>query len=150
MSDAYSRLKFILEARGLTTADLLQRLRAQGDGVDGKTLARLADPDRPIKQLETRIAGGICRALGIDLGDLVVFVPSLAPNLRELDEAQQERLTALMELHTEGQLPPQALPELEALVHEAGENELHNLRQIVEHRERLRDWDAGQRHTAAD
>ena len=150
MRAAYSRLKFILEERGLTTADLHQRLRAQGDSIDSKTLARLADPDRPIKQLETRIAGAVCRALGVDLGNLVVFVPSLAPNLRELDEAQQERLTAPMELHTEGQLPAQALPELQALVNEAGQNELHNLRQLVAHHERLRESGAGQRHTAAD
>lgn len=150
MHDAYSRLKFLLEERGLTTAELHHCLRAQGDAVDLKTLSRLADPARPIKQLETRIAGAICRTLGIDLGALVVFIPALAPNLRELTPTQQARLTALMERHTEGQLPARVLPELTTLVNEANQNELHNLRQLALHLERVREASVDERHTAAD
>lgn len=55
-----------------------------------------------------------------------------------------------MEQHTEGVLPPNDLPELEVLVAEADENELHNLRQLVAHRERLRAAPIDQRHSAAD
>ena len=150
MRDAYSRLSFILAERGLTIAALRERLRAQGDPLDGKTLARLADPDRPIKQVETRVADALCRALAIDLADLIAFAPPLAPRLRDLTPAQQARLEALLALHTEGQLPPGDLPELETLVAEADANELHNLRLLVAHRERLRAATADQRHSAAD
>jgi DNA-binding Xre family transcriptional regulator len=150
MRDAYSRLSFILAARGLTLAALRERLRAQGDPLDSKTLARLANPDRPIKQVETRVADALCRALAIDLTELIAFAPPLAPRLRELTPDQQTRLTALLALHTEGTLPPDALPELEALVAEADENELHNVRLLAAHRERLRAAPTDQRHSAAD
>jgi hypothetical protein len=90
------------------------------------------------RQVETRVADALCRALAIDLADLIAFAP-----------AQQARLEGLLALHTEGQLPPGDLPELEALVAEADANEIHNARLLVAHRERLRAAPADQRHSAA-
>ena len=42
--EAYSRLKAILDAQGLTTADLVRRVQEQGDRINAKSIYRLADP----------------------------------------------------------------------------------------------------------
>lgn len=89
MHDAYSRLSFILTDQGLSVAALRERLRDQGDSLDSKTIARLVDPDRPIKQLETRVADALCRALTVDLADLIAFAPPSprhCANFRPIDK----------------------------------------------------------------
>ena len=150
MRAAYSRLAFLLEERGLTPAELRQRVEAQGDAVDVKTLNRLADPDRPIKHVETRIADAICRALEVEVGDLLVFTEPLAPTLQTLPAAEQRRLDELMERHSEGRLDARGQEELQSLVEEVGRIGLANAQRLVEHRRRVRDAAERHRHTAAD
>lgn len=104
MREAYSRLAFLLEERELTRAALWQRVREQGDSIDMKTLTRLAYPDRPVKLLDTRVADAICRALVIDMGDLLVFVDAAPFRLATLSAERQQRLDALLERNAEGQI----------------------------------------------
>lgn len=150
MREAYSRLAFLLEERELTRAALWQRVRDQGDSIDMKTLNRLADPDRPVKLLDTRVADAICRALGIDMGDLLVFVDAAPFRLATLPAERQQRLDALLERNAEGQIAPDEREELRALVEETGRLGLTNAQTLAEHRRRVRDAGASRRHTAAD
>src|SRR5207245_1606331 len=73
MQEAYSRLQYLLEERGLTRAELQRRIADRERTLNVKTLYRLADPDRPLERIDLRTAGAVCRALGVTLGDLVVF-----------------------------------------------------------------------------
>lgn len=148
--ELYSGLHFLLEERGMTAADLSLRARALGEPVDARTLTRLAAPDHPLKQVDSRVVDVVCRALDIDLGGLLVFSQPLAPLLQDMPADRQRRLTELMERHTEGRLPPDELAELRALVEEAGRIEIDNLRQLVAHRERLREAVATRQRSAAD
>lgn len=150
MREAYSRLAFLLEERELTRAALWQRVREQGDSIDMKTLTRLAYPDRPVKLLDTRVADAICRALGIDMGDLLVFVDAAPFRLATLSAERQQRLDALLERNAEGRIAPDEREELRALVEETGRLGLTNARTLAEHRRRVRDAGAARRHTAAD
>ena len=40
------------------------------------TLRRLIDPARPLRLVDTRVLDAVCRALGIGIGDLLVFAPT--------------------------------------------------------------------------
>ena len=82
--ELYSSLYFHLEARGLTVGDLARRVAALGETVGTRTLQRLADPERPLKHIDTRVLEAIWRALGTEIGALLVFAPLLAPDLRRL------------------------------------------------------------------
>lgn len=150
MREAYSRLAFLLEERDLTRAGLWQRVREQGDSIDMKTLNRLADPDRPVKLLDTRVAGAVCRALGVDMSELLVFVDAPPPRLATLAADRQQRLDALLERNAEGQIAPEEYEELRALVEESSLLGLTNAQTLVEHRRRVRDAGTARRHTAAD
>ncbi|HEX5502196.1 MAG TPA: helix-turn-helix transcriptional regulator [Thermomicrobiales bacterium] len=150
MREAYSRLAFLLEERDSTRAALWQRVREQGDSIDMKTLNRLADPDRPVKLLDTRVAGAICRALGVDMSELLVFVDSPPPHLATLPTERQQRLDALLERNAEGRIATGEHEELRALVEETGRLSLTNAQTLTEHRRRVRDASASRRHTAAD
>src|SRR5437867_12348769 len=148
--ELYSALHFLLEERGLSVADLAGQIKGLGEAVDARTLNRLADPDRPIKQVDARVVDLICRALGVEIGTLFAFAEPLASGLKAMPPAHQERLTALMERHTEEELRGRELAELRSLVAEASDVELFNLRQLVDHRDRLREAIAARRHAAAD
>lgn len=150
MREAYSRLAFLLEERELTRAALWQRVREQGDSIDMKTLTRLADSDRPVKLLDTRVADAICRALVIDMGDLLVFVDAAPLRLTTLSAERQQRLDALLERNAEGRIAPDEREELRALDDETGRLGLTNAQTLAEHRRRVRDAGAARRHTAAD
>jgi DNA-binding Xre family transcriptional regulator len=150
MNEAYSRLTFLLAEQGIAPDALRRRLIAKGEAIDERTLARLNDPDRPVKHVQMRVAGAICRALGIELGELFVFAPALDDALQEFPAEKQARLHELMDQHSEGQLDPQLLPELQLLVDEANDLELVNLRRLVEHRERLEAPSTARPHVAAD
>lgn len=150
MRERYSGLRFVLEERGLTVAALAARISAQGERVDARTLERFADPDRPLRQIDTRILDAVCRALGVERGDLLAFAPAVAPDLRRLPEARQRRLAALMDAHAEGTLPPDRAGELAALVAEADDLDFANTRRLVEHHERLRALARPRAHSAAD
>lgn len=148
--DLYSGLRFLIEEQGLTVADLARRLTAQGEAVDARTLRRLADPDRALKLVDTRVLEAVCRVLGIDIGDLLVFAPALGTDLRRLPEERQHRLNALMDAHAEGELAPGERRELEALVAEADDLDFANARRLAEHRELMRASVRPRSHSAAD
>lgn len=148
--ELYSGLAFLLEGRGLTPADLLGRIRALGEAVDARTLQRLLDPDRPIRQVDSRVAELVCRALGVELGDFLVFAAPLAARLTTLPPAERRRLDALLNRHGEVELRGRDLLELRRLVDAEGEIGLQNARRMLEHRERVREGVATRRHSAAD
>lgn len=148
--ELYSGLRFLIDERGLTIADLARRVAAQGETVDARTLRRLADPDRPLKLVDTRVLDAVCRALGIGIGDLLVFAPTLGTDLRRLPEERQRRLGALMDAHAEGELAPDQRLELEALVAEADDLDFANARRLVEHRELVRASNRPRSPSAAD
>jgi DNA-binding Xre family transcriptional regulator len=150
MREAYSRLNFLLEERQLNPAELRRRIVTQGDAVDVKTIGRLLDPDRPIKLIETRVADAVCRALGIQIGDLLAFVEPLAPQLASLSAEKQRRLHELMDRHTEEELAGPERAELAALVVQQGEIGLLNAQRILAHRERVRERRSARQHSAAD
>jgi DNA-binding Xre family transcriptional regulator len=136
--EAYSRLKFLLEERALSRAELQRRLLARERHFNAKTLYRLADPDQPLERIDLRVAGAICRVLGIGLGDLIVFAEPAASMLETLSDRDQERLEQLMARHNEGQLAADELGELGALVERAETLARANARRLAEHRRRLR------------
>lgn len=148
--DLYSGLRFLIEEQGLTVADLARRLTAQGEAVDARTLRRLADPDRALRLVDTRVLEAVCRVLGIDIGDLLVFAPTLGTDLRRLPEERQHRLNALMDAHAEGELAPGERRELEALVAEADDLDFANARRLAEHRDLMRASVSPRSHSAAD
>jgi DNA-binding Xre family transcriptional regulator len=135
--EAYSRLKFLLEERGLTRAELQRRIADQERVFNVKTLYRLADPDRPLERIDLRVVGAICRILGIGLGDLIIFAEP-STSLRTLEDVQQKRLDELMAGNNEGRLSAEELRELRELVGEAEEIARSNARRLAEHRRRLR------------
>ena len=134
MLAAYSRLKFLLDERSLTPADLDRCLGERGHAFSIKTLARLADPDRSVARIDLRAIGAICRLLGVGLDDLIVFAEADQTVLRSLPESEQQRLDRLMAGHNEGQLSSTEEGELRALVAEAEELARSNARRLVEHR----------------
>jgi DNA-binding Xre family transcriptional regulator len=100
--EAYSRLSLLLEERGMTQADLRQRVATEERPPGLRSLARLADPDRPLERIDLRVAGAVCRALGIGLGDLIAFAEPGSGSMRTLPAEEQRRLDELMERHGEG------------------------------------------------
>lgn len=137
MQAAYSRLKFLLDERRLTRAELQRRLTTQEQAFNVKTLYRLADPDRPLERVDLRVVGAVCRALGIGLGDLIVFSETDRTALRALPEPEQRRLGELVQRHNEGQLADSEVEELRALVRDAEGIARSNARRLAEHRRRL-------------
>lgn len=137
MLAAYSRLKFLLDERSLTPADLNRCLGERGHAFNSKSLARLADPDRSLERVDLRAVGAICQALGVGLDDLIVFAEADQTPLRSLTERKQQRLGRLMAGHNEGQLTSAEEDELRTLVAEAEQIARSNARRLVEHRRML-------------
>ena len=138
MQEAYSRLKFMLDHEGLTTADLVRRVQEQGDRVNPKSIYRLADPEEPLEKADMRVVGAVCQALGIGIGDLLTFDEPVI--LEEFGAAKQSRMDALMAQHqsrTVGPLPPEERAELEELVEEAEAVARGNARRLASRRRRL-------------
>jgi hypothetical protein len=136
--EAYSRLRFLLEERDLSRAELQRRLLAQERHFNAKTLYRLADPDQPLERIDLRVVGAICRVLGIGLGELIAFAEPTATALATLSDSEQERLEQLMARHNEDQLAGGELDELRELVERAESIARANARRLAEHRRRLR------------
>lgn len=112
---AYSRLKFLLDERGLSGAELARRIAADERPSNVKSLYRLCDPDIPLEGIDLRLAGAICRVLEIDLAGLIVFAQPELPLLSALDSDKQRRLDELMESHSEGRIGQEDLEERRAL-----------------------------------
>ena len=149
MSVAYSRLKLLLDERSLSQADLRRRVAEEERAFNVKTLYRLADPDRPLERVDLRVVGAVCRALGVGIGDLIVFAEQDTTTLRELPESKQRRLDELMLGHNEGRLAGDELEELRALLSEAEGIARSNARRLAGHRRHLRRTAALGRRAAA-
>jgi len=120
MQEAYSRLKSVLDAKGLTAADLVRRIAEQGDRVNAKSVYRLADPAETLEKVDMRVIAAVCQALGIGIGDILTFdEPTI---IEEFSPAKQERMTELMTRHQSSsaeRLSTEELAELRKLVDEA-------------------------------
>ncbi len=138
MPAAYSRLRFLLEERGLTRAELRRRMAASRPALNGAALSRLLNPDRLLAPEDIEVAGFICHALGVELDDLVVFVEPSPALLQTLPKRQQQRLNELMDRHNEGQLNDEELDALRTLVAEADAIARGNAERLVQHRRRLK------------
>ena len=138
MAEAFSRLKFLLDERGLTRAELLRRIGARDRRVNPKTIYRLADPDVPLERIDLHVAGAICEELGVGLSDLIVFSDVSLPLIRRISDEHQRRMDGLMEQHNKEQLSPSELKELRRLVNEASTLSLENARRVAAHRRQLR------------
>jgi DNA-binding Xre family transcriptional regulator len=139
MNQGFSRLKFLLEERQLSRADLRRQIAARDQKVNPKTLTRLADPNLPLERIDLRVAAAICDELGVGLGDLIVFADRSGPVLESLSEEKQLRLDDLMERHNEGLLSLDELAELRRMVSEAMELSNQNARRMAGHLRRLRE-----------
>ena len=138
MQDAYSRLKFVLTARHMTTADLVRRVQEQGDRVNPKSIYRLADPEEVLEKVDMRVVGAVCQALQISLGDLLTFEEPIV--MDEFSADRQARMNVLMARHharSDGPLAPKELAELEGLVEEAEAVARGNARRLAARRRRL-------------
>lgn len=150
LREAYSRLPFLLEERGLTADELRARLAEEGERVGPQTLTRLLDSDRPVRSLELRAADALCRVLDSELSELLAFITPLTAHLRRLPRGKQRRLDALMARHTEEGLTGADLAELTRLVDAVDEIGLFNTQRLVEHRARVRAGGEARGHSAAD
>ncbi|BDI30198.1 hypothetical protein CCAX7_22490 [Capsulimonas corticalis] len=138
MQEAFSRLKRVLDAQGLNTADLVRRVAEQGDRINAKSIYRLADPEEPLEKVDMRVIGAVCQALGIGIADILTFdEPTI---VEDLGAAKQARMDALMARHSERSGPgltAAELTELEKLVGEAETIALGNARRLAARRRRL-------------
>lgn len=148
--ELYSGLRFLLDDRGLTVADLARHVMELGATVDVRTLQRLSDPDRPIKQVDARVVALICEALGVDLGGLLAVMPPHSARLDRLSDEAQDRLDDLLDRQREEQLRDGEFSELRSLVEHVGQQSVRNAQRLVEHRQRLRDAILSHQQSAAD
>lgn len=150
MREVYSRLWHLLDEQGWSIGELTLALEHAGFILDQRVLQKFADPDHPIKRLNFQAAEAICRILGVPLGALLVFAPSLVARFGALPRKKQRRLAALSTRHEDNALDEQELAELATLVQEVEAIGLANTRLVVEHRDYLRRLGTAQHHTAAD
>jgi|SRR5579884_2699455 len=137
MPEAFSRLKTILDQRGLSTADLVRRVSEHGDRINPKSVYRLADPEAPLEKVDMRVVGAICLALDIGIGDLLTFEePS---GIEQLSPEKQVRMDTLLARHAgdPANLSPAELDELQALIEEAEGIARRNARRLANRRRRL-------------
>ncbi len=105
MVQAFSELKRGIGERGMSVADLRQRLEQQRLRVNLKSLYRLVRDDQALEGLNLRVAGMIGQVCEVPLSKLIAFEMTQS-RLRRLTAAKQRRLDALMTSNNEGRLPP--------------------------------------------
>ncbi len=133
MRQAYSRLKSVLEAEKLTTAELVRRIADSGARINPKSIYRLADPQEPLEKVDMRVISVVCDALGVGIGDLLTFdEPTI---VEQFDPVKQSRLDAL--LARRDTLAPDEHIELRELVRAAEEVARGNARRLQAHLRRL-------------
>lgn len=118
----YSRLGELLEARNLTVAELGDQITSRyGLVVDAESL-RAWVRDAPVQRADLELAGAAAAILDVSLADLfdVNAVPDLPEEVSLLDEADEERLSELLELQQSRELSGAEAGELAALVAEWG------------------------------
>jgi DNA-binding Xre family transcriptional regulator len=138
MQEAFSRLKSVLDSKGLTPAELLRRIIEQGDRVNAKSVYRLADPEETLEKVDMRVIAAICQALDVGIGDLLTFdEPTI---IEQFSVAKQTRMDSLMGRHQSSQSEPlsdQELLELRSLVDEAELIAKGNARRLANRKRRL-------------
>jgi hypothetical protein len=116
----YSRLGELLKARNLTVAELGDRITSRyGLVVDAESL-RAWVRDAPVQQADLELAGAAAAVLDLSLADLfdVNAIPDLPEEESLLGEADDERLSELLELQQSRELSDDEATELKALVAE--------------------------------
>src|SRR6266481_5592705 len=136
MVHAYSQLKRILRSRQMTVPQLKKQIEERGQRINIKSLYRLSQEADPDERLDLRLAGMICKVCKINLADLIAYQQD-RPKLRRFPNAQQRRLTYLMNKNNEGDLNQSERKELETLVHEAQIMTLENARTLLAHKKKL-------------
>ncbi len=136
MTHAYSRLKQVLDERQMSVPELHRRITKRGMRINLKSLYRLSYEHQPLERLDLRVAGAICQVCEVPLSDLITF-EGTRRRLQRFSAAKQKRLDTLMTKNNEGQVTPEELEELRALVREAEEMTLINARVLARQRQRL-------------
>ncbi|MGH9427734.1 MAG: helix-turn-helix domain-containing protein [Terriglobia bacterium] len=136
MTHAYSRLKQVLDERQISVPELHRRITKRGMRINLKSLYRLSYEHQPLERLDLRVAGAICQVCEVPLSDLITF-EGTRRRLQRFSAAKQKRLDTLMTKNNEGQVTPEELEELRALVREAEEMTLINARILTRQRQRL-------------
>jgi transcriptional regulator with XRE-family HTH domain len=134
----YPRLGALLQAHGMSVAELERRLRDRfGIEVNSKTLYRLAQ-DAPIQRADLEIAGATAALLGVGLDDLftvrAVPVDDDVEMPADLSAEENMRLAELFARQAGDALTDAERRELDALVAEYGRR-LHD-RQVAEYARR--------------
>ncbi len=132
--EAYSRLRTVLAERNLTVFQLHRQLDSAGLPVNIKSLYRLT-ADEPLQKVDLRVAGAVCQACGVEIGDLITFQKPRA-QLHRLDPKIQARLDELMVKSNEGQLTAREKKEFAALASEAHRLSIENARMLLTERRR--------------
>lgn len=137
MPEAFSRLKSVLDQKGLSTADLVRRISEQGDRINPKSVYRLADPEEPLEKVDMRVVGAICHALGVGIGELLTFEEPTG--IEQFSPDKQARLDSLLARDAGGHpaLSAAELEELQILVEEAEAMARRNARRLANRRRRL-------------
>ena len=136
MTHAYSRLKQVLDERQMSVPELHRRISKRGMRINLKSLYRLSYEHQPLERLDLRVAGAICQVCEVPLSDLITF-EGPGRRLQRFSAAKQKRLDTLMTKNNEGQVTPEELEELRALVREAEAMTLVNARALARQRQRL-------------
>jgi hypothetical protein len=137
MHEAFSRLKVILDEKGLSAADVVRRIAEQGDRINPKSVYRLVDPEEPLEKVDMRVIGAVCQALSIGIGDVLTFdEPTI---IEEMPAASQARMDELMVRHKSGSHPlsEPEIADLRRLVDEAEAVARGNARRLANRRRRL-------------
>jgi DNA-binding Xre family transcriptional regulator len=131
---AYSRLRSVLALKNMTVFQLHRMLEEMGFPVNIKSVYRLAT-DEPLQKVDLRIAGAICQACNIQLGELITFDKPRA-QLRQLDTKSQRRLEELMTKNNEGKLTASERKEFAQLADKAHRISMENARVLLAERRR--------------
>lgn len=132
---AWSTLRMLLAEKGLTVADLHERLKADFP-VNIKSLYRLTGPG-PVQKLDLKIVRAICAALKVEIGELIRFEKPKFELMR-LDPASQAELDKLMDKNNEGRLTEEEQARFNALLEKVQRITLYNSKLLVDQK-RLRE-----------
>jgi hypothetical protein len=127
----YSQLRELLMARKMTVSALHRAMREKcGVKVNVKSLYRLAS-NKPLQKIDGRIIGAICRTINSPI-EALLSLEKPAQHLHRLTPAEQNRLDALMEQNTEGELTRRESTEFEGLVDKAHRLSVENARILAQ------------------
>ena len=134
LPEAYSRLPVVLAKMNTTVFQLHRRLEESGFAVNIKSLYRLAS-EEPIQKIDLRIAAAICRACGVDLGELITLEKPRM-QLGRLDAGTEARLEELMAKNNNEKLTASERKEFGQLAERAHRLSLENARVLLAEQKR--------------